>query len=205
MKNKIIILMLVFPMYLILSDYFIEPYDPNARIIKAIVEFINAQNIERVENDNKYIMTDAKTKKHIQLLIEPGSEWGINILGVKKQSDTVTVVNLVQVSKNLKTGQERNDHFLYYLTHLDGDWKILRVSHNEYASLTRQEHEAYTKLPEPSLGMNSQQVEKSKWGRPYQIKNSQTEGQLEEKWFYPDGSYVLFVNGFVAEVYKQGL
>jgi hypothetical protein len=52
------------------------------------------------------------------------------------------------------------------------------------------------------MGMNSVQVEKSKWGPPFRITNSQTEGHLEEKWFYPDGGYVHFENGLVVEIYK---
>jgi hypothetical protein len=44
MKNQIIILMLIVPLFVTLTHYFIEPYDPNAKIIKVIEQFIDAHN-----------------------------------------------------------------------------------------------------------------------------------------------------------------
>lgn len=93
----------------------------------------------------------------------------------------------------------KKDGIVYYRSIGDTYTNSDYFDETEYSRLYLQPDD-YVAPKEPEIGMTTEEVKNSTWGKPTKINKTTTKYGVHEQWVYSSGKYIYFDDGFVTSI-----
>ena len=102
----------------------------------------------------------------------------------------------VLIYRNKKYEQINSD--FKYVT--GGEELQKQKEENQNKKTNETQEEVYLKKEKPRIGMTTEEVENSEWGKPNDINTTITNYGTSEQWVYGNGRYIYFDDGVVTAI-----